>query len=354
MQRRGTILVRGFVSSKVVLKGLATMTSETEYRASASPLSGPQGICDLIGLAFNIWRKNIPLIFQTLILPTIFFFAASTGLQWCITYGISNNSDLPRILTTLGIGLVSVAVWSIAFTILSARQIALIRFLTGFSPDWQTALAFGKKRIPWLVGLFMISALISTVVIGIWICVIAISAAFVKAGPAGMVMGVCGTIFGLFAFIGSILLIMLLSLSGFSILALEKNCSFFGVVGEAFRWTFKSFFRVFAFGFIFYIVYTIVTLPLSLPVVIASCLDVGTQQTAAASAGSEYKVSMGVLIFIQCWEAVCSLLLRPVLSFAFALLYLDLRQRTDGIDLNLKLKELKKPLEQADYGLQGY
>ena len=324
--------------------------------SSVSQLKQPLGLCDLIGLAFRIWRANLKLIFRTLLLPTILLFAASGFAQWCISSGIRNNSDLPTILSSLGLGALSAVVFLIAMTWLSLRELALVRLFTGFAPDWASAVAFARKRMWWIVGLFLISALLSSVIMGIWICAIVLSAVLAKAlgnGVVPAVIGSVGMIAGMAGLFVSVGLLILVGMMGFSVLACEET-TFFGVVGQAFRWTFKHFGRVLGFGCMFYVVFSAVSMPVSLPVVGASVADMIFHQirTGTAAGAGDYRMSLPVMIFSQGWEGICSLLLRPVTAICFGLLYLDLRLRVDGLDMSRKLQELK--LLGAESGIQGH
>lgn len=322
-----------------------------------APMDEPLGLCDIIGLAFRIWRRNLGLIVRSLLFPTIIYFVASTAFQWCLTYGISAGAELPRIITIVCLGVVSVLFYIGSLFFIALRQMALLRLFTGFSSDWQKALAYARKKLWWMVGLTAISVLLSSVIVGIWVCVILLSAALTGAGPAGAIAGFTGIAIGGFGFVVTVFILMLLSLMGFSVLACEET-SFFGVIGRAFHWTFKYFSRVLAFSFIYWVIFLVVTVPVSLPILIASVADMSIQQiqsgaSAAAAAAGDAKLSLPVMIFVQVWESFCSLLLRPVHLLCFGLFYLDLRQRIEGLDITRKLNELKSSYGAAD-GIQGH
>lgn len=319
------------------------------------PMDQPQGLCDLIGLSFRIWRDNLPLIIRVLIVPTVVYFTAATALQWCLTFGIHAKADLPRIFITIGVGAIALIVYFVALVFLSVRQMALLRYFTGFASDYKKALAFANKRFWWLVLLSLITVLCSSVVLGIFVCIVVISGAMMaSAGAGGAIFGAFGMLLGFVALMIAISLIVILSLMGFSILSCDENCTFFEVIGQSFHWTFKYFGRILCFGFIFYVVFSVITVPVSLPVVIASLGDMAmTQIQTGKPLSSDYHVSIGVLLFIEAWEGLCSLLLRPITMLCFGLLYLDLRQRADGIDLSRKLKTLKAAYGGAENGIQG-
>jgi hypothetical protein len=318
-----------------------------------SPIEQPAGLCDLIGTAFRIWRRNLPLIFNALFLPTLCFFAAITILQCCITYGFDPKFELSKMLGTGAVIFVSGIGYFVSFAWLSIRQLALVRYFTGFSTDWQKALAYANKKLWWMLGLLFLSGLLSMVVIGIWVCIFVISAAIVATGPLGAVAGSIGMILGVISGIFTAGILLLVAMMGISVLACEDNVSFFGVISQSFRWTFKHFGRVICFACVYYVVFSAVSLPVSLPIVAASAADTYFGQVQSGGSAEAYKPSMLVLIFMQTWEGLWSLLLRPVSLICFGLLYLDLRQRADGLDLTKKLQKLKMENLGAENGIQG-
>ena len=319
-----------------------------------APLDEPQSICDLIGVAFRIWRRNLPLIIRQLMLPTIIYFIASTIFQCCLSYGITPGADLGRILAASALGFISGLFYLFSLFFIAVRQLALLRLFAGFSSDWSKADAYSKKKVWWIVGLSLITGLLSSVVVGIWVCVILLSAALTGTGPLGVIGGTAGIVVGIIGLSATVLVLLLLSHMGFSLLACE-DCSFFGVIGRAFFWTFKNFARVLAFGFIYFVTITVVTVPVSLPILIASVADVSVHQyqSGAASAAGDSKLSIGTMIFVQVWESFCSLLLRPAGLLCFGMFYLDLRQRVEGFDIARKLNQLKSDYGASD-GIQGH
>ena len=314
----------------------------------------PQSLCDVIGLAFRIWRRHLKLIISTLFLPTIFYFAATGTLQWCVTYGITGKSDFLRIATAVCLIIAAIFVFLVAVIWLAYKQVALVRLFCGFAPDWAKACAFARKRFWWLPGLFAISVLLSGVVMGVWICIIVLLGGVLQAtGPAGTVIASVFMILALIGMCMSAALLMLVCMMGFAVLSCEET-TFFGVIGRAFHWTFSQFGRVLCFGFMYYVIFSVVSMPVSLPVIVVSVGDIILHQIKSGAAASvDYKVSLAALLFVQVWEALCSLLLRPVIVIAFGLFYLDLRRRVEGLDMSSKLRELKAAVDGAGDGIQG-
>src|SRR5579883_1225074 len=209
----------------------------------ASPIEQPVGLCDIIGTAFRLWRHNLPLIFRSLFLPTLCFFASVTVLQLALIYGFDAKAGLNKMLGNIGIIFLAGAVDIVSLCWLGVRQLALMRLFTGFSPNWNKALAYANKRLWWLVGLTAISLLLGTVLGGIFVCIFVLSAAVIPTGPAGAVFGALGMITGVVLGIVVLAFCLLVSMMGLCVLACEDKTTFFGIISQALSWTLKNFGR---------------------------------------------------------------------------------------------------------------
>lgn len=308
------------------------------------PLNQPLGLCNIIDMAFRIWRQQLPLIFRVLLLPTIVYFASATALQWCFTWGIAGSgNELPKMIGTFGLGIIALLFFLASMAILAEKQLSLLRLFLGFSPNWQSAEEFGRKKFWWLVGLYTVLGLLGLVLGGIDGCVIGLSAVIIKMNPLAAILGAGGILFGIVALVLLISALILLGFMLLPVLACEE-LSFFSVLGRTFHWTFKPLGRVLCFCFLYYVIFWAVSVPVSLPVVAVSIADVSWTQIQTGAAPSSDRLSLGVMIFAQFWDALCSLLLRPVSMLAFGVLYLDLRQRIEGMDIFIKLRANKAKL----------
>lgn len=316
------------------------------------PMDQPLGLCDVVGLAVRIWRKNLGLILRALMMPTIMLAISTSVLQFCLQYGFSGFSDFPRTVAFIGAAFAAFLLYIFALFYLAVQEIALVRLFTGFAPDWEKARAFSMKRLPWVIGLSFINLMIWGVILAIFFCIIGISTFSMSLPGAGPVLGTVGMIVGFFGIIVTISVMLLYMLMGFAVIACEET-TFFGVIGRTFNWVGRYFGRTLCFGFIFYTIFTAISMPVSLPVVVVSVID-AMQAGAHATAGAEPKLSMPVLMFVQVWESICGLLLRPLTVLSFGLYYLDLRQRADGLDLFRKLRVMKEQFASVgENGLQG-
>lgn len=285
-------------------------------------------------------------------MPTILLAISTTVLQFCLQYGFSGFSDFPRTVGIIGAAFSSFLLYIFALFYLAVQEIALVRLFTGFAPDWEKARAFSMKRLSWVIGLSFINLMMWGVLIAVFFCIIGISTFSMSLPAAGPVLGTIGMIVGFFGIVITVSLMLLYLLVGFAVIACEET-TFFGVIGRTFNWVGRYFGRTICFGFVFYIIFTAVSMPVSLPVVVVSVLD-AWQSGSHAAAGAEPKLSMPVLMFVQVWESVCGLLLRPLTVLSFGLYYLDLRQRSDGLDLFRKLRIMKEHYAGiGENGLQG-
>ena len=318
------------------------------------PMDQPLGLCDVIGVAVRIWRQNLGLILRVLMMPTILLAISTTVLQFCLQYGFTGATDFTRVVGFIGAGFASFLLYIFALFYLAVQEIALVRLFTGFAPDWEKARAFAMKRLSWVIGLSFVNLLLWGVVLGIFFCIIGISTFLMTLPTAGPVLGSVGMVFGFIGVVCTISVMLLYLFVGFGVIACEDT-TFFGVIGRTFNWVSRYFGRSICFGFVFYVIFTAVSMPVSLPVVALSVFDAWqTGAHAATTATGEPRLSMPVLMFVQVWESVCGLLLRPLTVLSFGLYYLDLRQRADGLDLFRKLKVMKEQYVGAgENGLQG-
>ncbi len=302
----------------------------------------PRGLLDLIGMSFRLWRHNLGFIIRAFLWPTIFQTASLTGFQYCLVYGQSFvTADFTKACFIIGLGIVSTVVFTLSQISMSIRSMAFIRLSNGFSKDWKTALTFCKRRTWWLIGAFFLSSFMFSFIFGLWIFVYAISFAASAAGPGAALVAIGLLLFATLGFLFTITLTMLYWYLLIPILACDDT-TFFGVIGRSFELLFRNFLRVFVFGAMMYVVIVAVAFPFKLPMGVLLVVDTYIRQYSADGVGMLGSQTLLVMIFSQFWEAVAHMVLQPVSMFAFGLLYLDLRNRAEGLDLRRKLKTLKE------------
>ncbi|MBY0550743.1 MAG: hypothetical protein K2W95_25920 [Candidatus Obscuribacterales bacterium] len=301
----------------------------------------PQGLFDLVGMSFRLWRRNIGFIVKVLIWPSILVMIGTIGLNCMLSYAKTFAGD---ILKGVAIGASSLIIYCVGLIWLNARLMGLVRLTNGFAPDWPAAMKFARERAIWLVGLFFLIGAMTSFSVGICICLAAVgAAASAAANDTFKVLAiVLGVIAALLIFIIVCFLILFSSIM-ISVLACEDT-SFFGVVGRTFRIMFQNPVRVIGFGLIMWVVLYAAAVPIALPVVLISAGDAAFRQMTGTLGSGEFLPSLWVIVVTQFWEALTQMVLRPVGFFAFGLLYLDLRHRADGLDIRRRLRNLKEQL----------
>lgn len=307
-----------------------------------SPPEMPQAVGDVVGRAFRACRQNISVIVRILLVPTIFQTIAGVVLQWVISYGVSQVAETKDVTTGVLVffaGMLSLGVMMMASWISTIRLLALVRIQLGFSPDYASGLKniAGKK---WsIVGLYFIGTIILTFVTGFWLTIIVVSAIPAKTQP---VITAVGGISGLWGLVVTFSIYVMVLYLGQAILACEER-PLMSVIGRATQMTFRYFWRAMAFGGLLMLVYTVVSYPLSLPVVALTIFDMFRNGLMSPEGISEtYKAPLYVMVINQVWESLMSLILRPVMLFGFGLFYYDLRLRGEGLDINRRLESFKQ------------
>lgn len=309
----------------------------------------PQGVGDIVGIACRLVRNNIKLIFNFLLVPTIFTTLAGIAFQWILSYGVASIAETRSVASAFGLaglGLFATVILALAWWILALRLLALVRLSLGFSSDLEDAKRnLGVKK--WAV-------------IGVYIlCLLLMVAAMFAFGVAAFIIGAAAqrltmilaplavtvVVFGMVIATSIYLLVSHVALSA---LACEEE-SAINVLGRSFGLVYRHFWRSFAFGLVFLITFTVISYPMSLPIAAISFADALTHGLSGAnSAGIDgYKPPLWILVVAQTWESIMGMYLRPLLFFAFGLFYYDLRMRSEGLDIRRRL-DLALPLEPVD------
>lgn len=314
---------------------------ESGTKEKAFDVAGPQGICEIIGLSFRVWRENLKFMVKAFLVPTIFISILGSIFALLITYGPTASTNFFQAVMIFFTGvIVGIAVIGVNY-VLVMRQLAMVRLLCGFAPDWQSAQQFMQKRFWWIIGLTCLSLFALILIFCVWGFIIGFSAALHKFNPLASIMATTFIIFALCGALISIVIFCLLTAVGGAVLAIEE-VDFWGVVNRSFYWTFHQFGRVSCFFLVYYVVVSVVAMPVKLPMVAVSLGDMIMQQISSGGAQSEtYKAPVYVIVFNQIWASFSSMLLQPVLFLCLGFLYRDLRNRTNGLDIVCRLKSLQ-------------
>lgn len=317
----------------------------TNAQTLAGTPENPQSVGDIVGKAARVFRNNIPLVFKALITPSIFLMVGSFAIQYTLSYGIADVAKTSNWVYGIVLAIVFFAGWVIATIgswIVSLRQLALVRFFLGFSPDWKSAdqNLWNKKWT--LIGLYMFMVVIFSCIFGLW---------FIQLGFVGVFVGLLkdnAVALGAVSIIGFLVWILGVALTaglsfmvvmvGFSCMACE-DVPLFTIMGRAFRLTFSNFWRSLGFGILLTCVMMALYSPLALPVVALSLADFFRSGISTANAET-YQVPLYILAVDQVWEALTGMLLRPIIFLSFGYYYFDVRLRREGLDIARRLAKM--------------
>jgi hypothetical protein len=303
-----------------------------------APPDRPQSVGDLIGRAFRIYRRHIPLFFKVLLGPTLASAVGAVGLQWAVSYGIAmGTSWLPVTASVLSMSLI-LLIW--AKWVLTLRQLAFVRITAGFADTYESAYSFISQRKWIILGQYLLAFITSIVLFGLWGALIAVVYFLPRMGLPSMVISLVGILLGITGMVASLCTIMLIGLLVFCVVACE-NETFGGSITRGFLLAFNDFGRTCSFVLLLFTAVTAISYPLSLPVVALSLGDVVHQGLNSPNLAQSYNVPMYLLIISQLWESVVNMLLWPVIFLAYGLFYYDLRQRQEGLDIIRSLDELE-------------
>lgn len=312
----------------------------------------PQGVGDIVGIACRLVRNNIKLIFNFLLVPTIFTTLAGIAFQWLLSYGVAGIAETRSVAGAFGLaglGLFATVILAFAWWILALRLLALVRLSLGFSPDLEEAKQnLGGKK--WaVIGVYLLCLLLVVAAMSAFgVAAFALGLLGAVAQRLSMVLAPLAVTIILFGMVIVTSIYLLVSHVALSVLACEEE-SAMNVIGRSFSLVYRHFWRSFAFGLVFLITFTVISYPMSLPIAVISFTDALTHGLSGAnSAGLDgYKPPLWILVLAATWESIMGMYLRPLLFFAFGLFYYDLRMRSEGLDIRRRL-DLALPLEPVD------
>lgn len=299
----------------------------------------PQGLLDLTGMSFRLWRRNLKFLVTIFLWPTVFVMLAIIGFQCCLAYGPALFTDFGKATLVVCGALLCIGVFLTALLVAAVRLAALIRLTNGFASDWLSATTYCNSRIPALIGISLISFLMLLLLSGIWGCSVGLAVAISTTGPAG---GIAGLALLFFSFLGgfiSLIIFVNYCYMLLPVLACEE-ISMFSIIGRAFQLLFsRHFFRIIAFSFIMFVIIVVVAAPFTLPISIILSID---QYLKQGTGFADFEASLPATIGAQFFDALSQIILRPISGIAYGLFYLSLRQTSDGLDIKRRLKALKE------------
>jgi hypothetical protein len=305
----------------------------------------PLSVGDLIGRAIRTWRANLLDIFKILLPPTIVYCLGMMGFQLVFVYAIGElkaPNQWQLLIMAVPIGLICFIIALLGQWFLTLRQLALVRMVTGFATDYQSALSAIKREQASIFGLFCLNvAGFITVIIAWFVFVIALIAISRLSSPMSL-LGQLITLVSIPTATFCLSCIYILLFFSLCIVACEgKDCV--NAIGRASELYQTAFWRICGFGFCLFVSITALSSTLNLPVALQSGwhgynnmnLDSGAALTVP------YLLTIGCLV----WESLVNMILWPITYFSFAFVYYDLRLRNEGLDLARSIDSLAAPAD---------
>jgi len=301
----------------------------------------PQSVGDLIGRAFRIYRAQIPTFVHILLWPTVFVTAGKVALQWgaasLLPTNMKNLSMLVPGLVAIGIGLL---VWMIGLWILTLRQMAAVRLVNGFDTSYEDAHKYIKKHAWSILGLVTLGNVLFGGVALLWIVEIIISAVCIKQGaPLLLYGGIFGVVVGIAGILISLICFLLIACMVLTIAACEEQ-PLSALVSRGFSLTVKDFGRSLLFGVLLLATLSLLSYPLSLPLVALSVFEFFRHNMSTETLTDPAKMPLYVLVATQVWESLVNMMLWPITFISYGLFYYDLRMRQEGLDVLKNLESL--------------
>jgi hypothetical protein len=303
--------------------------------------STPLSTGDIVGRSFRIFRQNILLIGKSLLLPTIIICLGRISVLVGISYSVKFVSNPGAGLLWIVLAIVGGTVVLVGAAMLWIKQLVLVRYLTGFDPNFQDAQEFVKGRLWSLVALFIATTAAAIGVLIFWSVVMVPSFLALKGQDFWPVVGSFGLAISILGLIFSVIFISLVYNLVSIALALDKG-ELGNLIGEGFNLTARSFFRSSFFLIMTITSVTLVAYPLSLPMILLIGGYFIAQGAALGTTSPEAAMPMFIQVFNSVWETGVNMIIGPIYYLAYALYYRDLRMRQEGLDLIERLDDVEK------------
>jgi len=293
-------------------------------------VSTPLSAGDIVGRAFRIFRQNILFIGKILLLPTVFLCLGRIGVLVGCSYGAKFLNNPGAGILWFGIAFLGGIVFCFGAFMMWIRQLAIIRFLTGFAPSYEEAQRLVKGRIYSLIALTITTFMVSLVSTVVWAVLMAISVPALKSQGLLPILASFGLATGILGLIISLVFICMVNYLVTTALALE-NKDLGVLIGECFTLTLHSFFRSIVFFVLSLTSVMVVAYPMSLPMLLLIGAFMLVQ--GAATGNPETALPMYMQVLNSVWETAINMVIGPIYYLSYALYYSDLCMRQHGIDL---------------------
>ncbi len=306
-------------------------------------VSNPSSVADLIGYSVRLARDNARTCVKLLFWPTLVELVGKIviliGLN-TITTGHNNMLLAAGGGLTALIGMV-IAVGAELF--LTLRQLALFRLFAGYSGSFKEAYAFVAERKWLLIAAVFATYTVTMVAIFFWCVVIGFSMAFV-AKKVFLWVSVTAALVGVIGLFASVLLTTLPIMLIVPALAVDLR-PFAQMVGWCVKICLRTFWRTIGFSALLTIVVVILSSVLNIPPSILTGLEF--MRNYFGGGDPSKAPNLYLQIFASVWRSGANMILSPMLFFGVGFYYLDLRMRTEGIDIARRVEALSDPVVRS-------
>ncbi len=271
-------------------------------------------------------------------MPTIFLCLGRIGILVGCTYGVKFLNNPGSGILWFGLAFLGAIIFCTGAIMVWIRQLALIRFLTGFAPSYQEAQTLVKGRIYSLIVLTITTFMVTLVSVVVWMVIMAISLPALKGQGLLPVIASLGLATGIIGLTLSLVFICMVNYLATTALALEKK-DLGTLIGECFTLTLHSFLRSIVFFVLSLTSVMVVAYPMSLPMLLLMGGFMLVQ--GAASGNAEQVLPMYIQVLNSVWETAINMIIGPVYYLAYALYYCDLCMRQHGLDLIDRLDDVE-------------
>lgn len=307
--------------------------------ATGLPITSPLSSGDIVGRAFRIFRANLGTIARILVLPTILL---CIGKSLLVIAGASLTaaSGFTASLAWAPAGIAGFILAIFGGIMLYLRQLALVRYFTGFASSTLEAAAYMKKRWTSMIGISLATGTMIIMGAVVWTVLIGLSVPFLKnSGPPAIIASAIIAI-GVLGFLTTLFYLSIVATLSMTGLAIEQG-DISSIMSRAFALSGRSFFRSSGFLSLATLAISLIAYPLSLPIVLISFAYAVFHGVSTGDYTSAQTQPLALQVLTQTWETVVSMIVGPVYHFAFGLYYCDLKMRQEGLDIVRRLDEVE-------------
>ena len=273
-----------------------------------SQIVAPSSVGDVISQSLRLCRNNFKFLVKTLLFPSLIELVGNL----CIVIGANGITagDSSHLLQNILILLPGLLFRLIGEFMLTLRQLALIRWFTGFASSYKEASDFIWKRKFYVVFAVVAIYTLTMAALFFWAVVMGVSLVFIKYKAVAIfaITAVCVSFIAMF--VSLILCALPLSLITPAIACESSN--FTTVMTDSITMTFKNFFRTFLFTILLMLTVYVVDVALDSVPIVATFFERFRAIMFSEGHSLPKTVNLYVQVLSSVWHAVSNMLVSPV------------------------------------------